>query len=98
MSNHAGALTMSVSFAGRSHPGGVRWWRLDPRVAAHLRAAVSPAGGLVAAGLAAVCRSPAARDDGLAAFALTQWADTEWSDTRSDWLYDAELQRHGDLE
>jgi hypothetical protein len=65
-----------------------RWWRLDPRVAAHLRATATPWTSLLAGAPAAARRSANARDNYPHTFAATRWADTEWADTRSDPLTD----------
>jgi hypothetical protein len=71
-----------------SNKPGSRWWRLDPRVAAHLRAPATPLVNLLAGALAPVRRSmngrDSGRDSGAHAFAATKWADTEWADTCSD--------------
>jgi hypothetical protein len=74
---------MSVNLAGFSHKAAPGWWRLDPRVVAHLRARTRPLFDLWAAAPAMAQRS-ASGDDSPTAFAPTQWPDTEWSDTRSD--------------
>lgn len=65
-----------------------RWWRLDPRVAAHLRAPTGPLANLLAGALAPVRRSVNADDNHPHAFAATKWAETEWADTCSDPLTD----------
>jgi hypothetical protein len=60
-----------------------RWWSLDPRVAAHLRAPGGSLANLRAGALAPVHRSVNARNTDPKAF-----ADTEWADTCSDPLAD----------
>jgi hypothetical protein len=79
---------MNPHVAALSSKPASRLWRLDPRVAAHLRAPSGSLTNLLAGALAPVYRSANARDTDPRAFAATRWADTEWADTCSDPLAD----------
>jgi hypothetical protein len=79
---------MSPHVASLSSKPASRWWRLDPRVAAHLRAPSGSLANLLAGALAPVRQSMNAQDRHAHAFAATKWADTEWADTCSDPLTD----------
>ena len=79
---------MNPHVAARSSQLASRWWRLDPRVAAHLRAPTGPLANLLAGALAPVHRIVHTPDSHPHAFAATKWADTEWADTCSDPLAD----------
>ena len=68
------------SFPRRATTG---WWRLDPRVVAHLRARTSPLLDLWAV-TPALARRTAENDDSVTAFSPTLWPDTAWSDTCSN--------------
>ena len=69
------------SFPRRAITG---WWRLDPRVLAHLRARTSPLLDLWAIAPALARRTASNTDHSPTAFAPTHWPETEWSDTCSD--------------
>jgi hypothetical protein len=79
---------MNPLAAAPSNPSASRWWRLDPRVAAHLRGPKGPLVNLLVGALAPARRSMNAGDGQRTAFAPTKWADTEWADTCSDPLSD----------
>jgi hypothetical protein len=74
---------MAFNESGISHKSGSRWWRLDPRVAAHLRASASRSAGHLSAALGVAGRRGDAAGRDADPYAATVWADTEWSDTGS---------------
>ena len=80
-------MMMSSPVAARIGKLPARWWRLDPRVAAHLRSPSRPLVGLLVGALAPKRRS-GFEDTRAGGFAATKWADTEWADTCSDPLTD----------
>jgi hypothetical protein len=79
---------MNRQVAAPSRQPTTRWWRLDPRVAQHLRASSGPLASLLAGALAPVRRTVNAGASPSHAFAATKWADTEWADTCSDPMAD----------
>jgi hypothetical protein len=75
---------MSVNFERLPLTSGSGWWRLDPRVVAHLRARTSPLLSLSAITSVMTRRNADDASESPTAFAPTQWPETEWSDTCSD--------------
>jgi hypothetical protein len=75
---------MSVDVESFPRQATTGWWRLDPRVVAHLRARTGPLLDLWSVAPARARRSADADGDSPTAYAPTCWPDTEWSDTRSD--------------